>query len=240
MTRSEAIKKVTDLAVSQVGYKEGENNWNKYAADPMMTQAYGWSLQNQPWCGVFMNWLFVDTFGLPTGKNMTYGCSASCAQQAAMYKNAGAYGIDPHVGDQIFILINGTENHTGIVVGIDGDRIATVEGNWSDMVSMVYRKTTDGDIGGFGTPDWNLVSEDPVDEKTGLVVDGECGKNTWAAIAKRMPDVTKLPLVKKGSKGWAVEFLQVMLNYFGADLDADGDFGVLTEKEVREFQEGRL
>ena len=85
------------------------------------------------------------------------------------------------------------------------------------------------------TLDYDDTSDaDPVNEKTGLVVDGECGPETWAALCKKMP------IVKKGSRNWAATALQAMLNYLGADLDADGDCGPLTVKEIKEFQEGRL
>ena len=85
------------------------------------------------------------------------------------------------------------------------------------------------------TLDYDDTSDaDPVNEKTGLVVDGECGPETWAALCKKMP------IVKKGSRNWAATALQAMLNYLGADLDADGDCGPLTVKEIKEFQKGRL
>ena len=88
---------------------------------------------------------------------------------------------------------------------------------------------------------WNCILRYTVDSgKAGLVVDGEVGEQTWAAIKNRMPNFNKLPLIKKGSKGSAVRFLQSMLNYFGASLIVDGDFGELTEKDVMEFQEGKL
>lgn len=237
---TKAVNEIVELALAQVGTKEGSNNWNPYAADPLMTQAYGMNMQNQPWCAIYVNWLFIHQFGLQVGKQMTYGCSASCYQQASLYKNAGAWSMNPRVGDQIFINVSGGINHTGIVVGLDGDWIVTVEGNWSDMVSEVWRKMSDGDIAGFGVPNWALASNEPIDEEPALLVDGECGENTWAALALRMPDFDKLPLLKRGAKGADVRFLQGMLDYLGANLDVDGDFGRKTEQAVRDFQGGKL
>lgn len=57
-----------------------------------------------------------------------------------------------------------------------------------------------------------------------------CGPEVWAQIAKRMPTV------KLGDAGWAVATLQSALNYLGADLDIDGDFGSLTESALWMFQ----
>ena len=84
------------------------------------------------------------------------------------------------------------------------------------------------------------VDGKPEEGKTGLVVDGICGEKTWAAIAKRMPDFSKLVEIKEGSTGSEVRFLQSMLDYFGAVLEIDGDYGPLTKAEVVEFQKGNL
>ena len=242
MTRDEAIHKVVSLAYDQIGYKEGANNWNKYAADPRMQELYGWNVQNQPWCAIFINWLFIEAFGYSDGTDITYGGSPACSVSAQIYKNHNAWSLNPRKGDQIFF--SSGDGHTGIVVDVSGSTITTIEGNTTDSVAKRTYYSGDSTIAGYGVPNWSVVADvpdnDPVDDKTGLLVDGECGEQTWGAIAKRMPDVTKLPLVKKGDKGWNVEFLQVMLNYFGADLDVDRDFGSLTEREVKEFQSGKL
>ena len=70
------------------------------------------------------------------------------------------------------------------------------------------------------------------DPHHGENVDGICGPKTWAALA------VKMRTVKVGSLGWAVTALQSALNELGADLDADGDFGPLTEEALMDFQEG--
>lgn len=242
MTKDEAIKKVVDLAKAQVGTKEGANNWNPYAADPLMTQAYGCNMQNQPWCAIFINWLFIHLFGLQTGKAMTYGCSAGCFAQADMYKAAGAWSSVPHVGDQVFYSTGG--GHTGVVVLVTNEYIDTVEGNYSDKVSAVRRYRSSQDIMGYGVPNWGLVADEPYDapvnDDTGLLVDGECGENTWKALFARLPKFEDMPIVKRGSKGWAVSLCQSILDYLDANLKTDGDCGRLTEDAIRKFQEGKL
>ena len=60
--------------------------------------------------------------------------------------------------------------------------------------------------------------------------DGICSEKTWNEIAKRLPQI------QNGSTGWAVTALQAALNYLGADLDADGEFGPLTEEALWTFQ----
>ena len=244
MTKDEAIHKVVQLAYDQVGYKEGSNNWNKYAADPRMTQFYGWNVQNQYWCNIFADWIHVDLFGVAAARDMLYGGSTACRIAAEQFQRNGAWFDYPEKGDQVFYYVSGGINHIGTVVDVSGSTLTTVEGNYQDGVCVVTHYINDPEIAGYGRPNWSVVADtpdnDPADEKTGLIVDGECGEQTWAAIAERMPDVKDLPLIKRGSDEWAVSFLQVMLNYFGSDLKVDGDFGRLTEREVRKFQEGKL
>ena len=83
MIIEEAKKKLTALARSQIGYREGADNYTKYANDPRITRLYGWSVQNQPWCCTFVNWCFMEAFGEKTGARMTFGASAACANQVS-------------------------------------------------------------------------------------------------------------------------------------------------------------
>lgn len=57
----------------------------------------------------------------------------------------------------------------------------------------------------------------------GLAVDGEVGDETWPALIVE---------VAEGSEGDAVRAVQSMF-----DVDADGVFGPITDKYVRDFQE---
>ena len=87
-----------------------------------------------------------------------------------------------------------------------------------------YPETLDYDDGNSGGS-----SENP-DKKTKLEVDGECGPDTWTALAQKMP------LLKEGSRGNTVRALQHELNYLGAKLKVDGAYGPLTVAAVKEFQ----
>lgn len=158
MTIQEAKQKLVNLAKAQVGYREGTNNYNKYAEDPRISQLYGWNVQNQPWCCTFVNWCFLNAFGT-IGGQMTYGGSAACANQANLYKNNGAFTQSPAVGDQIFFYSGGGINHTGIVVEVSGSVIRTVEGNYSDKVSLCTYGTNNSIIAGYGRPKWSLVAD---------------------------------------------------------------------------------
>lgn len=244
MTKDEAIHKVVQLAYDQVGYKEGSNNWNKYAADPRMTQFYGWNVQNQYWCNIFADWIPVDLFGVAAARDMLYGGSTACRIAAEQFQRNGAWFDYPEKGDQVFYYVSGGINHIGTVVDISGSTLTTVEGNYQDGVCIVTHYINDPSIVGYGRPNWSVVAgvddegdqadDDPAEKETGLVVDGECGPMTWAALTE------ELPILKEGSKGNLVRALQHVLNYYGAKLKVDGDFGPNTKAKTMEFQEGKL
>lgn len=56
-------------------------------------------------------------------------------------------------------------------------------------------------------------------------------------IAKEIPKLASCsPILKIGSKGLQVNYLQQDLNYLGASLVVDGDFGKKTDAALRDFQ----
>lgn len=67
-----------------------------------------------------------------------------------------------------------------------------------------------------------------------LVSDGIAGADTWARLAAGMPTVRNGD--ETYPKTLAVKALQCMLNYYGASLDTDGEFGPLTEIALINFQ----
>ena len=222
MTKDQAISQVISLAYEQVGYREGPNNYNKYAEDPDVCQAIGWNVQNQPWCATFVVWLHINSFGYDLGQEVMYGCSASCSVQAGYYQSHGAfYYGDPQRGDQIFFYADGGINHTGIVVDISGSTITTVEGNYSDSVCQNTYFVGDSHIAGYGRPDWELAEEqDPLD-----------------------PDERVYPILKYGdglnAPKKVVKAWQSLLLAWGYDLGrggADGEFGSMTLTATNKFQ----
>ena len=254
MTIEEAKERILALARGELCYHETGDNQTKYAQNYSYdTKLYGFDMNGLPWCDYFVDWLFIVAFGFEIGSSMTYqyaGCSgASCASSAHYYQEHGAYSQKAEVGDQIFFYVDGGINHTGIVEEINGDSIVTIEGNSSDQVKRTRYSRYCASIAGYGHPAWKYAAnvsknagcetEDAAEEEetvrdTGLEVDGIAGPATWTALAGRMPTCLK------GSMNMATAALQAMLNQLGADLDCDGEFGPLTDAELRRFQEGRL
>ena len=228
MTQEEAIHEVVSLAYGEVGYREGANNYNKYADDPLITQLYGWKLQNHPWCAVFVNWLFLSCFGYYQGSNMTYGGSPGCAVQASYYKNNGAYypAQNARVGDQIFFIRSGNINHTGIVVDVSGSTIHTVEGNTSDSVAERTYSIDDSSIAGVGRPLWSIVSDCDDDREE------QDQKKARGYVEIKYGDGIDAPLAIV--KAW-----QSILLAWGYNLGvrgADGEFGEKTMKATKKLQ----
>lgn len=231
MTVQEAKQKLVDLAKSQVGYREGANNYTKYADEPMITRLYGWCPQNQPWCCTFVNWCFLTFFGYDLGSKLTYGGTAACASSAQLYQSVGAFVKIQQVGDQAFYFSGGGINHTGLVVEVDGTSFVAIEGNYSDKVSTVRHNTGASDVAGFGRPNWELLqSAEVTDEKE--TVNAEKPQNLNLESHNWKPES-----LKYGAKGTDVFLLQsaLVVKKFYVNNDRkeiDGDFGAKTQAAV--------
>ena len=218
MTVAEAKHKVISLAQQEVGYHEGENNYNKYAQEIDTLNITWGKKQNMAWCGEFIIWLFYKCFGVDKGLAMMYSGNPTgipvCSNAANYFKTAGQWYKTPELGDIVFFNVSGIIGHTGIVVRADGNSFFTVEGNCKDAVSACKYNVGDSYVAGFGRPKWSLVSEEAIKE-------------------------FQLPELKRGSKGEVVRAAQVLLNGRGASCGvwgADGDFGAATESAVYAFQ----
>ena len=235
MTKEQAIEKVLSLARSQVGYTEVGDNQTKYAQQfDYDSRLYGFDMNGLAWCDYFVDWLFIHCFGFEIGSAMLYqyaGCAgAACANSAQYFRNNGAFFSTPEVGDQIFFYYSGAINHTGIVESVNGNTVVTIEGNSSDGVRRNTYNLSNSIIAGYGRPRWkyaDAAKEDASAEE----LDAVC-----VAISEE-PDLrVGQNVLKFGSVGYLVTALQSILNYYGSDLDMDGEFGRLTQDAVYDYQ----
>ena len=233
MTIQEAKNKLVNWCLSQIGYTEGANNYNKYA--PKWTEAGGWNAQNQPWCDIFVDCAFIECFGIDLASKLTYqpkgGFSALCSASANYYKANGAYFTTPAVGDQIFFNVSGGINHTGIVVGVTGGMVTVVEGNSSDAVRKNTYAVNNSYINGFGRPRWS-VFEDGGDDEPVAPTDQP---------KQEVCDVTlTLPVIKYGDESMWVKLMQTALIGRGFNCGwygADGEYGQQTKIALFQFQQ---
>lgn len=209
------IEKASNLNLNSKTGNRGTKNYTKYSRDINDLKLMG--CQGQAWCGTFQFWLEVKAVGLDQAlKNWNMKekyVGYNCFSTYNTFKRAGKISKIPQLG----ALVIFTFSHMARVVEIDEKKktFTTIEGNTSSKTydrngGMVAKKTysfTDKKIKGFCIIDYD-------EEKT----------------TKKVSE-TKMPTVKKGSKGKAVEIIQVIL-----DLTVDGDFGKKTDAAVRAFQ----
>jgi hypothetical protein len=238
MTIEQAKYKLLSYAMDQLGYREGPNNWNKYAAEPAMTQLLGWNAQNQPWCNIFVNACFIACFGLEIGAGMLYqpigGGSALCRASAGFFKAACAWierGRTPEPGDVIFFYRSGDINHMGIVSRVAGGSVVTIEGNSSDSVAERCYRVNDTTIAGYGRPQWALAADENSTAGAPEPVESpEPIKRTY---------MLRMPYLQRGDMGSAVMTVQTLLIAARCPVGpdgADGDFGRNTETSVMQYQ----
>jgi len=122
-----------DVALSQVGYKEGKNNDNKYGAY--------FGKNNVAWCALFVDWC-ADQVGI-LKKSIPY--SAGCGTYVNWYKERGLWldgSLKPKKGDLILFKPTSkgaTASHIGIVYNVDNNYVYTVEGNAGKNTDGVYK-----------------------------------------------------------------------------------------------------
>lgn len=169
------IEKKTDEMLDNKLANPGKNNWTKYARDlDGIGNIYNGKKNAFDWCDVFVDWCFIRTFGTEAAMkmlNQKYGGLGAGVKWSAQYhKSAGQfYETGPQPGDQIFFGDETRWWHTGIVVGIDGDRVRTVEGNTSGgadvvanggCVAMKSYPLGYKNIKGYGRPNYSIVEEE--------------------------------------------------------------------------------
>ena len=184
-----AVDRIIAMARGELGYVEkatnerlddklanpGKNNWTKYARDlDGLGQIYNGRKNGYDWCDVFVDWCFIQAFGVDAGMsllNQTYdGLGAGVKWSAQYYRKVGRFfERDPRPGDQIFFGDGDSWWHTGIVTGVEKNRVYTVEGNTSGEAGVVANggcvaeksyPLQHRNIKGYGRPDYALVEEE--------------------------------------------------------------------------------
>lgn len=152
------INSLLATALDEVGYKEGANNKNKYAAALDAVDYYApQKKQNVAWCSIFVTWCFFKEFKIDLCRKMLYqpvkdNYSASCKFQYEYYKKNKATSKTPKKGYQIFFGKDCT--HTGLVYKVDSKKVYTIEGNKADQVKKCSYAIDSSRIFGYGIPDY--------------------------------------------------------------------------------------
>ena len=134
---------VVDIAKSQVGNVGGQPYWSWYGFTSRVE-----------WCACFVSWCYGQ-MGLSEPR-----FSACQAQGIPWFQSHGQWGGRDYAniapGDAIFFDwdLDGSADHVGIVVGTDGSRVYTVEGNSGDACKIKSYSLTYECIKGYGLMNW--------------------------------------------------------------------------------------
>ncbi|MFF4927379.1 peptidoglycan DD-metalloendopeptidase family protein [Streptomyces griseofuscus] len=146
-------KSMIDKGRSQLGYREGNNNYTKY---PPEVPGLAWA-QNEPWCQTWISWLAVKT-----GNTDVIPLTASCLTCTNYYKQRNRFHRSgPKPGDLVMYGASGG-THVDMVTEVSGSRIRVIGGNTGGSYNGqyfngdgVYEKWTDISnprIHGFARP----------------------------------------------------------------------------------------
>ena len=119
-------KIILDTALAELGYRESPagSNRTKYG------RWYG--LDGQPWCMMFVQWVFHQT----GADDLLCARTASCGALMRAAKTAGQWVTDDYrAGDLVIFDFSGRKartEHVGIVIERRGDHLYTIEGNTGD------------------------------------------------------------------------------------------------------------
>ena len=134
---------VVDIAKSQVGNVGGQPYWSWYGFNSRVE-----------WCACFVSWCYGQ-MGLSEPR------FAACQSQGIpWFQSHGQWGGRDYAniapGDAIFFDwdLDGSADHVGIVVGTDGSRVYTVEGNSGDACKIKSYSLTYECSKGYGLMNW--------------------------------------------------------------------------------------
>ena len=135
---------LVDLAKRQVGNVGGYPYWSWYGFNSRVE-----------WCACFVSWCYNQA-----GKSEPRfaGCQS---QGVPWFQSRGQWGARDYEniapGDAIFFDwdLDGSADHIGIVIGTDGSRVYTVEGNSGDACKIKSYALTYECIKGYGLMNWD-------------------------------------------------------------------------------------
>lgn len=139
-----ANQDVINLALSQVGQMGGQPYWSYY----------GFSSRVE-WCACFVHWCMRQTPSA-TSHFPTTNNNAGARTLRNWFVDAGQFGDKNYTnlvaGDCIFFdwEPDGLTDHVGLVIGTDGNKVYTVEGNSGDAVKIKSYPIGSSVIDGYG------------------------------------------------------------------------------------------
>jgi peptidoglycan hydrolase-like protein with peptidoglycan-binding domain len=246
-----------NVARSQVGYREGSNNNNKYGIWYTGAVRDGNNWNYQPYCAMGLTWCAAQVSG---GLSAIGGHWAYCPSWANWFRNRGRFYSSPQRGDIAFFdwtgrKRRGYEMHVAIVEEVSGSYIKTIEfntvsgsGNQSDG-GGVYKRTRHISLTvGFGRPLYSTeLNVQPISNSTliPLAVDGVWGPMTTCrlqtmlkvSVDGEMGPQTYNALARWLGQtpvgGWSVKMKTAL--QFRVGVSQDGIIGPMTVRALQRY-----
>ncbi len=257
--------KVIAIAKAEEGYLEkksnadldsktanaGSNNYTKYARDLDALGFYNGKKNGVAWCDIFVDWCFVQAYGLEDAQKLTFqkigknNSGAGCKYSRNYYKNNRRLFDTPQAGDQIFFYGSDMTSisHTGLVIKVDSNYVYTVEGNTSSASGVVANggcvrekkyKHDYNRLAGFGRPDYGIQASATTTTPPALETKGGEGvkyvKVTGSSVNIRSGDSTKYGKVAILKKGAKYEYVASSVSTGWHALRYDGEIAWISNK----------
>ena len=232
MTEKEIRAKVVATAKKYLGCNERDGSHKKFIDtynDFKPLPRNHKMTYSAAWCATFVSAIAIEcklTEIIPV--------ECGCAYMIELYKKLDCWQEDdayqPKSGDIIFYDWDdgndyaetddrGAPEHVGIVTAAAGGVISVIEGNKADAVAFRSIAVNGRYIRGYGLPDYASKATAPAPKPK-----------------VKCPYPEPKMLIKYGSTGDGVKWVQWHLNKSGAKLKVDGSFGNLTKSAVLKFQ----
>ncbi len=216
-------------ARTDLGYREGANNANKFSAS--------WHKPGQAWCADAVTRWLADAKALDVPQ------SSYTPALADSYRKAGRFGRTPRVGAVVFFKWPGMGRiaHVGIVESIRPDgRLVVLEGNTNAAGSRtgggVFRKVRARSlVAGYGYPAYTATAKTAAKKGDRVLMIGAKGQdvlNVQHALVKAGLRVAQDGQYGPGTKGAVAAFQQ------SHKIAASGNVGAETWAALRKVAHG--
>lgn len=173
------VNELLAIAKAEIGTKESPANSNNVKYNTWM---YGREVHDgdtspnatYPWCASFVAWCFRNTGLVPK--------TASCLNMLEWFEARNQTVKEPRPGDIVFFKYstnNRRTNHVGLVIGVNGKTIQTIEGNTSvsnnDNGGSVMERLRNKNIVAYARPKYSGTVKKSNEEIALEVINGEWG-----------------------------------------------------------------
>ncbi|MEU4533537.1 CHAP domain-containing protein [Streptosporangium sp. NPDC023825] len=146
------MRKFVELLESQLGYSEKSGGYTKFGDWYGKNVEFDADYTAAPWCDMYLSWAAEKL-----GYQEWIGQFAYTVHHAQWFRQQDAWSTVPKPGAIVFFDWSGSNridhiDHVGIVTGVEGGRIHTIEGNIDGGIAKRKERDT-GKVVGYGYPE---------------------------------------------------------------------------------------